>query len=135
VPTWSPTITVERSTWVTGIFDKHVNVVADVHAEEVHTASDRAAVTERSLLPKLNPDTVTELPPLRAALRLPYDSTAASKLYHSIWVPTDTPTVTVVAAEKARWNKELDEHFTVVADVHAEVLHTASDSAAVAERT
>jgi hypothetical protein len=69
---------------VAGVLDKHANAVADVHADVTHTAEDSAAVAERSLLPKLNPDTVTELPPLKAVLRLPYDSTAASKLYPSI---------------------------------------------------
>jgi hypothetical protein len=84
-------------------------------------------------LPKLNPETVSELPPLSALFNCKYDSTGASKLYPKSCVPATSPTDT--ADKSTADTGALDEHANVVADVHAAVSHTASDSAAVAERS
>jgi hypothetical protein len=48
VPTTSPTVEVDTNTFVEGALDVHATVVADVHAEVLHAASDSAAVAERS---------------------------------------------------------------------------------------
>jgi hypothetical protein len=48
VPTPSPTVTTDTYTFVPAALDKHLTVVADVHADVPHAASDSAAVAERS---------------------------------------------------------------------------------------
>jgi hypothetical protein len=71
VPTTDPTVTVDTYKFVKAAFDKQATAVADVHDEVLHTATDSAVDAERSKLPKPSPDTVPELPPLSAPLRIP----------------------------------------------------------------
>jgi hypothetical protein len=80
--------------------DKHVVVVADVHAVVRQTASDSATLDVKSYPAKSRPDTVTELRPLTALFRRPCVSTAASKLNITGLVPDDAVlTVIVVRRE------------------------------------
>ena len=80
MPATPPTLTVDTNTFVTAARDKQPKLVADVQDDVLQTASDSAALALSSEAPKSSPITVTELPPLTAEFRSPYDTTAASKL-------------------------------------------------------
>ena len=130
VPATPPTLTVDTNTSVTTARDKQPKLVADVQDDVLQTASDSAALALSSETPKSSPITVTELPPLTAEFRSPYDTTAASKLYPSTSVPATPPTLTVdtnTFVTAAR-----DKQPKLVADDQDDVLQTASDSAALA---
>ena len=133
VPTALPTeiIDVPYSDATLGLM--HATVVEDVHADVLHTASDSAAVAERSHVPKSSPDTVTELPPLTALFSCPCDRTPASKLYPTVCVPMPSPTVTIDVSMLA--SAALDKQLTVVADDQDDVLHRESDSDALMEKS
>ena len=126
VPATPPTLTADTPYVVLTPLLKHPSVVADVHADVLHTTISSAPVALRSTEPKLSPTTVTELPPLTAEFCSQPDPTAASKLYPTTCVPTTPPTLTldVCAAAVAA----LDAHPKLVADVHVDVLHAPSDS-------
>jgi hypothetical protein len=62
------------------MLDRHATDVAVVQEEVMQTASDSAAVALSCTAPNPSPEIVTELPPLMALFRMPYDSTAASKV-------------------------------------------------------
>ncbi len=94
VPAAPPTVTLDVCTPVAAALDKHPKLVADVHADVMHTPSESDTLPLVSHPPKLSPTTLTELPPLTAAFSCPYDATAASKLYTALAVPATPPTLT-----------------------------------------
>jgi len=95
----------------------------------LQTASDSAALALSSETPKSSPTTVTELPPLTAPFRSPYDRTAASKLNMAFDVPATPPTLTADTPYIVLI--ELLTHEIVVADVHDDVPHATISSALV----
>jgi hypothetical protein len=104
-------------------------VVAVVHDDVTQIAADKATLDVASQKLNIKPDTVTELLPETALFICASDSTAASKLNPDVTVPTTTPTVRVDTITCD--NGWLDKHPNVVIDVHAEVLHAASEICAV----
>jgi hypothetical protein len=96
VPATPPTLTADTPSIVLDALLTHASVVADVHADVMHTAISSAPVALRSTEPKLSPTTVTELPPLTAPLRSHAEPTAASKLYAALAVPATLLTVAVI---------------------------------------
>ena len=133
VPATPPTLTADSPNIVLVGLLRHDSVVADVQDDVLHATISSALVAVSSPAPKPSPDTVTELPPLGAELPAAPEATAASKLYPSTSVPATLPTVNVDTYTLV--TAALDKHPTAVADVHADVPHAASDSAAVAERS
>jgi hypothetical protein len=133
VPAITPTVRVDVASTARTKGLRHVTVDVAVHAVVPQAYMANPIVTENSYKPKLSPDTVTELPPLTALFSRPCDSTAASKLYPCRCVPDADPTVTAAVCRLVK--AALERHSNAVADVHAELLHAASDSAAVAERS
>jgi hypothetical protein len=74
----APTVTAAVTTEVSAAYDWHCTEVEDDHIDVAHDARDSAAVVDKSKLPKLRPDTVTEAIPLIGALICAVDATAAS---------------------------------------------------------
>lgn len=111
--------------------DMHCTDVADDHADVAHTAKEICAVDEKSYCAKLNPVTVTELPPLRARFVKPDDATAASNVYNEIAVPPTAPTV--ICSNVLVDATALGRHTTVVELDHVAVVQSAPESLAVAE--
>jgi len=109
---------------------KHLNVVAAVHDDEPHRALLILADREKSSVPKLSPETVVELPPVRALLRATFEMTGASKVYPAICVPAKlmVANLWILVAEAAK-------HKTLVADDQAEVTQLSMDNDAVADKS
>jgi len=129
VPAAPPTLTADSPNIVLIEPLRQEIVVAEVQDDVLQATISSALVAVSSPTPKLSPTTVTELPPLTAALRAAPEATAASKLKTGADVPAIPPTLTadspnIVPIEPLR--QEI-----VVADVQDEVLQTIISSALV----
>ena len=116
---------------------RHCSDVDDCHADVTQGTEDIDAVAVCSLSPKLSPLTVTDPLPLTTAFDRANDATGPSKLNASVIVPTTPPTVTctirITSYKLPSASHSADAwHPTDVADVHADVMHTADTSCAVA---
>jgi hypothetical protein len=99
-----------------------------------HVSMETMAVALRSALTNPSPNSVILRLIRRGALRLTaFVSTGASKLSVRRPVPTTLPTV-IIDVPASTTTVGLRQ-VTVVEDVHADVPQTASDTAAVAERS
>ena len=99
-----------------------------------HVSMDTMAVALRSALTNPSPNSVIITLIRRGALRLTaFVSTGASKLSVRRPVPTTLPTV-IIDVPASTTTVGLRQ-VTAVEDVHADVPQTASDTAAVAERS
>jgi hypothetical protein len=138
VPTTAPTVifAYERVS-VSGATIEHCTVVCDDHDTVEHKSTPSAeALAVKLYEPKLSPLIVTVDPPLSGPPLATSSSkdvltTGASKVKEmGPLVPTTAPTVTLVYAGVRLLKDVPIRHCVVVADVHAEVLHSASRIAA-----
>jgi hypothetical protein len=128
VPATAATDTLAALKMSPNAFERHANVVAEVHDEVKHTP--RSPPPPRSMptvavcspTPKLSPDTVTDAYPLCGEFRRPSEATATSKLKIGRPVPEYDATDTVAALKMSP--NAFDRHDRVVADDHDEVKHT-----------
>jgi hypothetical protein len=116
---------------------RHASEEADVHAEVMHGSPDTDDVAVYSLSPKLSPLTVTDPRPLGTWFNKAEDAAGASKLNASVAVPTTPPTLTcttLITSYKlaSASHSAAPTQLTELADVHAEVMHAADTSCAVA---
>jgi hypothetical protein len=134
VPTTAPTVifAYERVS-VSGATIEHCSVVCEDHDTVEHKSTPSAeALAVKLYEPKLSPLIVTVDPPLSAPLLRTSSSkdvlaTGESKLKPvTALVPTTSPTVILVYAALRLLAGPPTRHWTVVTDVHAEVVHCAS---------
>jgi len=127
VPGTAATVTLTVFMKSPNAFDRHANVVADVHDDVKHAPRSprpprsSPAVAVCSPTPKSSPDTVTDAYPLGGAFSSTSDARAASKLNTGRPVP-DTP-ATVTLADRNKSPNAFDRHASVVADVQDDVKH------------
>jgi hypothetical protein len=125
VPDTNATVTLALPKRSPNAFDRHTNVVADVHDDVKHAPRSplpprsSPAVAVCSPTPKSSPDTVTDAYPLGGTFSEASDARAASKLNTGRPVPDTPPTVTL--ADRNKSPNAFDRHATVVEDVHDDV--------------
>ena len=107
----------------------HLTFVRELQLDVRHVCSDSTDVCVASLVPKFSPITVTDAYPLAGVLSSPYESTAASKLTLSTFVPPTAPTVTAIDCPN-RWVDPVPiptpsppRHDTLVAELQDDVSH------------
>jgi hypothetical protein len=95
VPATAPTVTPIMATFLLTVSGRHTTVVDEIQVEVEHACLEILELTEKSVLPKLRPVTVTDAAPLCGVFSSPYDDTGESKESIGDPVPAIAPTVTI----------------------------------------
>jgi hypothetical protein len=126
----APTVTAATCTSINTTDDRQVTDVEELHDDVPQVPLAKLLLLVCCPVPKLSPTTVTEEPPLGAALEKAKEMDGASKLSTGCPVPATAPTVTALYPNMCL--VLLCRHATDVDELHDEVLHTPASTPALA---